>query len=191
VAVSDGESIFPSAQGRTRCGAPGRRQYHSRLATQRAVADLVGPGKNTSSGNRRRHDPRSEEARLRLTFAMNSGSSRLCRFGGSRVGTSAESTEEAPASPQRDKRKITYESKADIGLIGLAVMGENLVLNMESKGFTVAAFNRTVAKVDQFVGRPRPGKNIIAATALQNWPRNWRNRVRSSCWSRPARPWMS
>ena len=39
---------------------------------------------------------------------------------------------------------------ADIGLIGLAVMGENLVLNMESKGFTVAVFNRTVAKVDKF-----------------------------------------
>ena len=36
--------------------------------------------------------------------------------------------------------------KADIGLIGLAVMGENLVMNMESKGFTVAVFNRTVSK---------------------------------------------
>ncbi|HCR90428.1 MAG TPA: hypothetical protein DIW50_08220, partial [Prolixibacteraceae bacterium] len=40
---------------------------------------------------------------------------------------------------------------ADIGLIGLAVMGENLVLNMESKGFTVAVFNRTVARVDEFM----------------------------------------
>jgi 6-phosphogluconate dehydrogenase (decarboxylating) len=39
------------------------------------------------------------------------------------------------------------EAKADIGLIGLAVMGENLVLNMESKGFTVAVFNRTLSKV--------------------------------------------
>ena len=37
--------------------------------------------------------------------------------------------------------------KADIGLIGLAVMGENLVMNMESKGFTVAVFNRTTEKV--------------------------------------------
>jgi len=36
---------------------------------------------------------------------------------------------------------------ADIGVIGLAVMGENLILNMESKGFTVAVFNRTVSKV--------------------------------------------
>ena len=41
--------------------------------------------------------------------------------------------------------------KADIGLIGLAVMGENLVMNMESKGFTVAVFNRTTEKVDRFV----------------------------------------
>ena len=42
-------------------------------------------------------------------------------------------------------------AKMDMGLIGLAVMGENLVLNMESKGFGVAVFNRTVSKVDNFV----------------------------------------
>ena len=42
------------------------------------------------------------------------------------------------------------EQKADIGLVGLAVMGENLVLNMESRGFTVAVFNRTTEKVDKF-----------------------------------------
>ena len=40
---------------------------------------------------------------------------------------------------------------ADIGLIGLAVMGENLVLNMESHGFTVAVFNRTTSRVDKFL----------------------------------------
>ena len=46
-----------------------------------------------------------------------------------------------------------------IGLIGLAVMGENIVLNMESKGFSVAVFNRTAAKVDAFMGTsfPLPG----------------------------------
>ena len=44
------------------------------------------------------------------------------------------------------------KEKADIGLIGLAVMGENLVLNMESKGFTVVVYNRTVEKVDKFLG---------------------------------------
>ena len=42
--------------------------------------------------------------------------------------------------------------QADIGLIGLAVMGENLVLNMESHGFKVAVFNRTTSKVDAFYG---------------------------------------
>ena len=46
--------------------------------------------------------------------------------------------------------------QADIGLIGLAVMGENLVLNMESHGFTVAVFNRTTSKVDEFVDGRRP-----------------------------------
>ncbi|MFO0956760.1 MAG: decarboxylating NADP(+)-dependent phosphogluconate dehydrogenase [Isosphaeraceae bacterium] len=50
---------------------------------------------------------------------------------------------------------------ADIGLIGLAVMGENLVLNMESHGFTVAVFNRTTSKVDAFVGGRGQGKKII------------------------------
>ena len=57
--------------------------------------------------------------------------------------------------------------KADIGLIGLAVMGENLVMNMESKGFTVAVFNRTVAKVDNFINGRANGKNILGAHSLE------------------------
>ena len=57
--------------------------------------------------------------------------------------------------------------KADIGLIGLAVMGENLVMNMESKGFTVAVFNRTTSKVDDFVRGRAAGKNIIGCHSLQ------------------------
>ncbi|MBQ5973929.1 MAG: NADP-dependent phosphogluconate dehydrogenase, partial [Oscillospiraceae bacterium] len=57
-------------------------------------------------------------------------------------------------------------NQADIGLVGLAVMGENLVMNMESKGFTVAVFNRTVEKVTRFVeGRAR-GKNVVGTTSL-------------------------
>ena len=48
-------------------------------------------------------------------------------------------------------------SNADIGLIGLAVMGQNLVLNMNDHGFTVAVFNRTVSKVDEFLGKERQG----------------------------------
>lgn len=57
--------------------------------------------------------------------------------------------------------------KADIGLIGLAVMGENLVLNMESKGFTVAVFNRTVSKVDDFINGRGKGKNFIGAHSIE------------------------
>ncbi|MDR3267683.1 MAG: decarboxylating NADP(+)-dependent phosphogluconate dehydrogenase [Tannerella sp.] len=59
------------------------------------------------------------------------------------------------------------EKLADIGLIGLAVMGENLVLNMESKGFTVAVFNRTVSKVDDFVNGRGKGKNFIGAHSIE------------------------
>jgi len=58
-------------------------------------------------------------------------------------------------------------SKADIGLVGLAVMGENLVLNMESKGFTVAVYNRTTKKVDDFVEGRGKGKNIIGAHSIE------------------------
>ena len=56
--------------------------------------------------------------------------------------------------------------KADIGLIGLAVMGENLVMNMESKGFTVAVFNRTTSKVTHFVEGRGKGKNIIGTYSI-------------------------
>jgi len=59
--------------------------------------------------------------------------------------------------------------KADIGLIGLAVMGENLVLNMESKGFTVAVFNRTVEKVDKFIAGRGAGKNFIGAHNIEEF----------------------
>ena len=52
----------------------------------------------------------------------------------------------------------TTAKTADIGLIGLAVMGENLVLNMESHGFTVAVFNRTTSQVDAFVDGPGQGQ---------------------------------
>jgi len=57
--------------------------------------------------------------------------------------------------------------KADIGLVGLAVMGENLVMNMESKGFTVAVYNRTTEKVKNFVEGRAAGKNIIGTYTLE------------------------
>ena len=56
--------------------------------------------------------------------------------------------------------------KADIALIGLAVMGENLVMNMESKGFRVAVYNRTVAKVDNFISGRAKGHNIVGCHSL-------------------------
>ena len=59
------------------------------------------------------------------------------------------------------------EQKSDIGLIGLAVMGENLVLNMESKGFRVSVFNRTVEKVDNFVNGRGKGRNFFGAHSLE------------------------
>ena len=58
-------------------------------------------------------------------------------------------------------------SKADIGLVGLAVMGENLVLNMESHGYTVAVFNRTTSKVDDFVNGRGKDKNIIGTHSVE------------------------
>jgi 6-phosphogluconate dehydrogenase len=56
--------------------------------------------------------------------------------------------------------------KADIGLIGLAVMGENLILNMESRGYTVAVFNRTLDKVDKFLAGRAKGKKIVGTHKL-------------------------
>ncbi|MCG6915892.1 decarboxylating NADP(+)-dependent phosphogluconate dehydrogenase [bacterium BMS3Abin03] len=58
-------------------------------------------------------------------------------------------------------------SKADIGLVGLAVMGENLILNMESHGFTVAVYNRTVEKVDNFINGRGKGKNVFGAHSIE------------------------
>lgn len=57
------------------------------------------------------------------------------------------------------------ENKGDIGLIGLAVMGQNLVLNMERNGYTVSVYNRTTAKTTEFVAE-NPGKNLIPTETL-------------------------
>ena len=58
---------------------------------------------------------------------------------------------------------------SDIGLIGLAVMGENLALNMESKGFHVSVYNRTVEKVDHFMENRGKGKNFYGAHSLEDF----------------------
>jgi 6-phosphogluconate dehydrogenase len=60
-------------------------------------------------------------------------------------------------------------NQCDIGLIGLAVMGENLVLNMESKGFTVAVFNRTTEVTEKFAAGRAKGKNIQPARTLEEF----------------------
>jgi 6-phosphogluconate dehydrogenase len=60
-------------------------------------------------------------------------------------------------------------AQADIGLIGLAVMGENLVLNMESRGFTVAVYNRTTSKVDELLQGRGKGKKLVGAHTLKDF----------------------
>ena len=52
-------------------------------------------------------------------------------------------------------------TQCDIGLIGLAVMGQNLILNMADHGFKVSAYNRTTSKVDDFLAGPAKGKSIV------------------------------
>ena len=78
--------------------------------------------------------------------------------------------------------------KADIGLIGLAVMGENLVMNMESKGFTVAVFNRTTSKVDDFIAEGLRERTSSDATAWKSLQQTLRNPARSFSWSKQVMP---
>ena len=59
------------------------------------------------------------------------------------------------------------EPKADIAVIGLAVMGQNLILNMNDHGFTVAAYNRTVSKVDDFLNKEAKGTQVVGAHSIE------------------------
>ncbi|NLG12365.1 MAG: NADP-dependent phosphogluconate dehydrogenase, partial [Elusimicrobia bacterium] len=61
------------------------------------------------------------------------------------------------------------DKRADIGVIGLEVMGKNLALNIESRGYTVAVFNRTESKTKNFAEGPAKNKNVIPAYELQNF----------------------
>src|SRR5437764_14300512 len=58
-------------------------------------------------------------------------------------------------------------ASCDIGLIGLAVMGQNLVLNMNDHGFTVAVFNRTTSKVDDFLANEAKGTQVVGTHSIQ------------------------
>ncbi len=59
------------------------------------------------------------------------------------------------------------DAKADVGLIGLAVMGQNLALNMADHGFRVAVYNRTTSKVDDFVAGPAAGKDVTGTQSIE------------------------
>ena len=59
------------------------------------------------------------------------------------------------------------DAVCDIGLIGLAVMGQNLVLNMNDHGFKVAVFNRTVSKVDDFIANEAKGTQVVGAHSIE------------------------
>merc|ERR1719427_2596656 len=63
---------------------------------------------------------------------------------------------------------MTDIGKGDIALIGLAVMGQNIILNMNDRGYTVVAFNRTVSKVEEFMANEAKGTNVIGATSLED-----------------------
>ena len=65
-------------------------------------------------------------------------------------------------------------ANCDIGLIGLAVMGQNLILNMADHGFQVAAYNRTASKVDDFVTGPAQGKSITGCHSLEEFVQSLR-----------------
>lgn len=72
-----------------------------------------------------------------------------------------------PSSPSSSIANPVNQPPADIGLIGLAVMGQNLVLNMHDHGFCVAVYNRTQSKTDAFLQGPAYGTNIIGTSSLQ------------------------
>src|SRR5262245_55780794 len=59
------------------------------------------------------------------------------------------------------------KESCDIGLIGLAVMGQNLVLNMNDHGYKVAVFNRTVSKVDDFINNEAKGTQVVGAHSIE------------------------
>src|ERR1700675_3253669 len=70
------------------------------------------------------------------------------------------------ACPTRRRIEAMPQPTCDIGLIGLAVMGQNLVLNMNDHGYRVAVFNRTVSKVDDFLKDEAAGTQIVGAHSI-------------------------
>ncbi|CAM4579226.1 unnamed protein product [Lepidochelys kempii] len=87
----------------------------------------------------------------------------------STAGPAAPPLAQSPTGPARGVAAAAAAAmaQADIALIGLAVMGQNLVLNMNDHGFVVCAFNRTVSKVDAFLANEAKGTKVIGAHSLQ------------------------
>jgi 6-phosphogluconate dehydrogenase len=73
------------------------------------------------------------------------------------------------STPYYFERRVFMVQQCDIGLIGLAVMGQNLVLNMADHGFQVAAYNRTLSRVDEFMAGPARGKSIVGCHSLDEF----------------------
>jgi 6-phosphogluconate dehydrogenase len=80
------------------------------------------------------------------------------------------------------------KEKADIAVVGLAVMGENLILNMESKGFAVACFNRTISRVDAFINGRASGKNIIGCRTIEELVATLKRPRKIMCMIKAGRP---
>ena len=75
----------------------------------------------------------------------------------------SSATSAQPPAPTKSSPAAT----ADFGLIGLAVMGENLALNVESRGYKVAVYNRTTEKVDELINGRAKGKNFVGCHSIQ------------------------
>merc|ERR1712070_487186 len=72
-------------------------------------------------------------------------------------------------NPRTNTANMSTEAVGDFGLIGLAVMGQNLIMNAADHGFNVVAFNRTVSKVDRFLDNEAKGKSIVGAKSLEDF----------------------
>jgi len=74
-----------------------------------------------------------------------------------------------PTTGDDSERSFMEKASCDIGLIGLAVMGQNLVLNMNDHGYKVAVFNRTVSKVDDFIKDEAKGTKVVGAHSMEEF----------------------
>ncbi|HUT61488.1 MAG TPA: decarboxylating NADP(+)-dependent phosphogluconate dehydrogenase [Phycisphaerae bacterium] len=128
-----------------------------------------------STGGNRTHKPAGRKSRRKAAKRPRSTARRGKKAGTTRRRTAKKAVRKAARkAPARTARKPpaaraprpAVAPTADIGLIGLAVMGQNLVLNMNDHGYTVAVFNRTLSKVDKFIKSEAAGRDIIGTHSL-------------------------